>query len=338
MNTRRLCVTPLLVVVAACSVGSDYERPALAVRTNAVWRQPPEAALTAERMQLARWWERFGSTELSALAVRLVAQNLSLAEARQRLITVRARRGIVDADRLPQVLGTAGYTRAGTGDRSLNFQGPPPGQDVDVYSAGVTAGWELDLWGRVARLLEAADADVDVAVEDYRDAAVALLADLALAYVDASTLHHRLAVANRTVALQGETLRLAQSRLDAGNGTRLDVQQAERELLTTRAWLPQLQQALAAAENRIALLVGDRPRDGLVAAGGALTLPPAIGMGVPADLLERRTDVRRSERRLAAATARIGATEAERYPSISIGGTLALRAQTVSTLTGVPMR
>lgn len=317
---------------AACTVGPDYAPPAPTGRLAAAWRQPAGDAVTAERMDLARWWQRFGSDELSAFADQLVSQNLSLAEARQRVVAARARRGIVSADRLPQVRAGAGYTRASTGDRSLNFQGPPPGQDVDVYSVSTSAGWEIDLWGRVARNLEAADAEIDVAVEDYRDAAVSLLAELAIAYADASTLHQRLDVAGRGVALQEDTVRLVQSRLDAGSGTRLDLDQAQRELENTRALVPELQRALAAAENRIAVLLGERPRDGLVSAGAALAAPAVLGVGVPADLLARRADVRRAERRLAAATARIGAAEAERYPNISIGGTLALAARDVDTL------
>lgn len=332
MRSCRRIVAGFALVATACTVGPDYEVPDLTARTAAAWRQPAGDAVVRERADLARWWERFHSDELSALAARLAAQNLSLAEARQRIVTARARRGIDAAERLPQLSGGAGYARAGTGDDSLNFQGPPPGRDVDVYSLSVTAGWELDLWGRVARLLEAADADIDVAVEDYRDAAVSLLAELALAYVDAATLHQRLEVVGRNVELQQQTARLAQSRLDAGSGTRLDVEQAQRELQTTQSRLPQLQQALAAAENRIAVLVGERPRDGLVTATEPLALPAQLGLGVPAELLSRRADVRRGERRLAAATARIGATEAERYPTIALGGTLALRAQDASTL------
>jgi multidrug efflux system outer membrane protein len=328
----RSAATLSLLLVFACKVGPDYSRPDLEQRTSPAWRRPTGAAVSTERMDLACWWERFGSPELSSLAARLVSQNLSLAEARQRIVSARARRGIVNADRLPAVNGGAAYLRAGTGDQSVNFQGPPPGSDVDFYSLSMTAGWELDLWGRVARMVEAADADIDVAVEDYRDAAVSLLAELALAYVDATTLHQRIEVVGRNVALEEETLRLAQSRLDAGNGARLDVEQAQREFETTRALLPQLAQELAAAENRIAVLVGDRPRDGLVSAGGALELPVTLGLGVPADLLSRRADVRRSERRLCAATALIGASEAEHYPTISLGGTLALQAQDASTL------
>ena len=322
-------LAPLALLAGGCHVGPDYQPPDVSARTDAAWRTPSGPAITEQRTELVRWWERLGSPELDALATRLVHENLSLAEARQRVVTARANRGIVHADRLPQVRGGLGYVRAGTGDESLNFQGPPPGTNVDLYSASLAAGWEIDLWGRVARLVEAADADIDVAVEDYRDAAVSLLAELALAYVDARTLHDRLDVVRRNIDLQQETVRLAQSRFDAGNGSRLDVEQSQRELELSRSLVPELERGLRAAENRIAILVGERPADGFVAARDELTLPPAIGIGLPADLLARRADVRRAERALCAAVARIGAAEAERYPRITISGTVALQSMDI---------
>ncbi len=331
----RLCRSSLLLLAllpAGCRVGPDYEPPDLSPRTEAPWRAPDNAVIRGERAELSRWWERLGSAELSTLAERLVNENLSLAEARQRVITARARAGLVEADRWPEVSSAAGYIRAGTGDQSLNFQGPPRGREVDVTSVSVSAAWEIDLWGRVARAVEAAEADVDVAIEDFRAASVSLLAELALAFVAVQTLHARLEVAARSVALQRETRRLAESRLEAGSGTRLDVDQATRELDTTRASVPELKRQLALAENRVALLLGERPSDGLVIAGDTLTLPDAIDIGLPADLLSRRPDVRRSERTLAGAVARIGVAEGERYPRLSLSGTLALRTQDLGNL------
>jgi outer membrane protein, multidrug efflux system len=331
---RRGPLLGLLVLAAGCRVGPEHEPPDLSARTDPAWRNPSGPELTAEREQLARWWEQLGSPELSELAARLWVDNLSLSEARQRVLAARARRGVVAGERLPEVYGEATYMRAGTGDDSLNFQGPPPGRDVDVFSLGASAAWELDLWGRVGRLVESADAEVDIAIEDHRDAAVSLLAELALAYIDARALHLRLDVLERSIALQEETARLARSRFEAGNGARLDVEQAARELELSRARVPELRRALRAAENRVAILVGERPRDGLVAAEDELALPASIGLGLPADLLVRRADVRRAERRLAAAVARIGSAEAERYPRVSLTGTVALRAQDVDTLFG----
>lgn len=316
----------LTMLLAACKAGPDYAAPALEERTGAGWRAPRDADLGGERMDLAAWWERLGDPELDVLARELVRANLSLAQARQRLVAARARRGIARADRLPSVDVDGSYTRAGTGAESLNFAGPPPGERVDVFSAGLAAAWELDLWGRVARLEEAADAEVGAAIDDYRDAAVSLLAELALAYVDARTLAERIDVVQRNVALQERTLALAEDRLAAGNGPRLDVEQTRRLLEETRARIPELQRARAVAENRVAVLVGERPADGLVAGGAPLELPVGLGLGLPADLLSRRADVRAAERRLAAAVANVGAAEAEGYPRVAITGTIAARS------------
>lgn len=322
----------LALLACACAVGPDYSPPDLDARTGAAWREPQGEEVQAARQELAGWWRELESPELSALVERLLSQNLSLAVARQRVVAARAARGIAESERRPQLGGEAGVMATGTGDESLNFQGPLPGREVEVYYAGVTAAWELDLWGRVARLVELADAEIDVAVEDYRAAAVSLLAELALAYVDAHTSHERLAAAARAIDLRRETLRLAESRLAAGSGTRFDVEQATRELAGTQASVPALEHALAAAENRIAVLIGERPTDGLVSARVAPALPAAIGIGLPADLLSRRPDVRARERALAAAVARSGVAEAERYPRVALLGTLALRAPDADAL------
>jgi len=332
MAARSVSVLPLALLACACRVGPDYRSPDLSARTEPAWREPSGPEITRTRADLARWWQYLESDELDALAERLVHDNLSLAEARQRIVAAHARSAIAGADRRPRVDADVGYVRAGTGDQSVNFIGPPPGQEVSVTSAGVAALWELDFWGRVGRLVEAADAGVDVAVEDYRDASVSLLAELALAYVEACSAHALLDLQRRDVDLRRRTVELARSRLGAGNGSRLDVEQAERELERSRARAPELERTLRAAENRVAVLVGARPADGFVAARDPLSLPPEIGIGLPADLLARRADVRAAERRLAEAVARVGVAEAERYPRITIHGTLTLGARTLDAL------
>ncbi len=332
-SRRSGCGLVLALLIGSCRIGPDYEQPDVSRYTNPAWREPSGPEVSAARTELAYWWQRFGSAELDALATRLVRENLSLGEARQRIVAARAQAGIVDAERLPQVSGRLNYERAGTGDKSLNFVGPPPGKTVNVYSAGVTGGWEIDFWGRVGRLVEAASAEIAIAIEDYRDAAVSLLAELALAYVDAVTLRQRIDVLHHNIDLQEQTVRIAQSRLDAGNGSRLDVEQSQRELELSRARVPELMRAARVAENRIAVLVGARPADNLVTAKETLTLPADVGTGLPAHLLARRADVRAAERRLAAEVARIGAAEAERYPRITISGTLAMSAMNTNNLT-----
>ena len=327
---------PILIALglSACRVGPEHVPPDAAPLVEAGWRQAiaTDGPLTADGQELDRWWQSFGSDDLDALAERLLEQNLSLREAAERAIQARARAGIAGATRLPQLDGTAGYFRAGTGAESLNFQGPPPGRELSLFTAGLSAAWELDLWGRVARSVESAEAGVDIAVEDQRAAAVALLAELAAAYVDAHTLRERLAVTERSIAIQQQTEQLALVRWNAGSGTELDARQAERQLAETRAVRPELERALRATENRIAVLVGSRPADDLVPTTDALTLPPSIGVGVPADLLARRADVRRAERRLAQAVAAVGIAEADRYPRITLLGSVALQSSEFDSL------
>lgn len=325
----------LLVAIAAtaCQVGPEHETPDVSELVEADWRQGTDIGLAeGQRDELVGWWTRFGSAELDALAARLLRQSLTLREAAERAVAARARVGATEAGRRPRVDGDAGVYRAGTGDDSLNFQGPPPGTEVSVYSAGVIAGWELDLWGRVERLVEGAQAEVAMAEEDHRGIAVTLLAELALAYVDATTLQHRLEVLRRDLETREETLQLVRSRLDAGTGTRLELERAQRDLAASQARVPDLERARRLAENRIALLIGERPRDGLVTATDELKLPEDLDRGVPADLLTRRADVRRAERGLAAAVARVGAAEAERYPRIALNGSIAARTSELDDL------
>jgi len=333
----RAALFALALLTAGCRVGPDYVRPDPAGSAGLAWRDTGARGLDAakgpETADLARWWTRLGSDELDALALRLVRQNLPLEQARQRVLAAQAQRAIVGSERAPQLNAEAAAMRAGTGDESLNFAGPPQGKTVDVYAIGGSGGWELDLWGRVGRLREAADASVEARVEDVRAATVAMLARLALAYVDATAQRARLDALARSVALEDQAVELARTLVDAGTAPRFDLDRAELEAARARSRLPDAERALRAAENRIAVLVGELPSDELVAATDALVLPPIPARGVPADLLVRRADVRAAERRLAAAVAEIGAAEGERYPRLSIGGTVALRATEPGTLT-----
>jgi multidrug efflux system outer membrane protein len=283
-------------------------------------------ALAEGPAELAAWWSLLGSERLDALVERLLAENLTLEQARQRVLASRARYGATASARLPSADGSATYARAGTRNDGINFAGPPPGREVDVWSVATSAAWELDLWGRVARLVEGAEADIDIAVEDLHAAGVALVSELVLAYVDATTFAERERTARRDVEVRRDTLRSIELYAAAGRGTRLEVEGARQALARAEARVPELVRARRQAENRIAVLVGDRPTDGLVDGDETLTLPPSIGLGLPADLLSRRSDVRRAERALARAVAGIGVAEAERLPRITIGGTLALRA------------
>jgi NodT family efflux transporter outer membrane factor (OMF) lipoprotein len=180
----------------------------------------------------------------------------------------------------------------------------------------------------VARLVEAADADIDASYESYRAMMVSMAAELTLAYIDVRTLQARLAAADRNIALQEKTLRLDRVRLDAGTGTRLSVTRAEQLLDRTRALRPELRRALTEAQNRIKVLLGEPPQERDLAPSPMPVVPALIGMGIPADLLVRRPDIREAERRYAAAVARIGAAEAEKHLQLTLSGTFNLQSDT----------
>jgi NodT family efflux transporter outer membrane factor (OMF) lipoprotein len=205
--------------------------------------------------------------------------------------------------------------------------------DNDVYALGLDASWELDLWGRIRRAVEAADADLAATVEDARGVAVAVAAETAAAYVDLRELEYRLAIARNNVALQEQTLDLVRARFESGLVGERDVAQALTNVATTRARIPAFDAGARAAENRLAVLVGRAPGALDLSAAAPIPRPPdAVAVGVPADLLRRRPDVRRAERLLAAEVARIGVAEGELYPRLTLLGTLGVAAEVASDL------
>jgi multidrug efflux system outer membrane protein len=325
----------LILVITGCTVGPNYRPPDLSGYTKQAWHAASlegSQALDGQAQPMTAWWRQFKDQELRSLVERLVGSNVALAEARERIVQSRARRGIVNADHLPQIDLTANYARVGTGKEAVSFQGPPPGEEVNLYAAGVIAGWELDLWGRVGRLVEAADAQIEASYADYHDMMVSLAAELTLAYIDARTLRARLNMVGRNIALQEKTLDLSETRYRAGTGTQLQIAQSKQLLESTRALIPEYQRALTVAENRINVLLGQPPGAKVLKPGPLPSVPPLIGIGLPVDLLVRRPDIRGAERRYAAAVAQIGAAEADRYVRLSLSGTLSLQTDTSSAL------
>ncbi len=319
---RALPCVLLAVAAGGCRVGPDYETPALEAVLPERWTAEESGAGVDD---VAAWWTLLEDTELAALVERALAGSFDVAEARERIVAARARRGIENAARLPTIDAEASYERAATGEEGLVLGGAPPGSEVDIYSLGVVAGWEIDLWGRVARLVEAADAEIDLAVEDFRAARVALASEVAREVVEIRSLTREIELVEATVEADRESLEIAIARERAGFAGGLDVSRAERELESDLALLPQLRADRRAAELRLAVLLGEPAGAQLVVERGLPRRDVLPDLGVPADLLLRRPDLRRAERDLAAATARIGAAEAERYPRVAISGSLALQ-------------
>lgn len=311
-----------------CSaVGPDYETPQPELPPT--WREPAQAGLAPQPADLSAWWQRFEDPALDALVQRAARQNLDVRTALARVREARALRGVAAADRLPNVDLDASYARRGD---SENTPFGAFATEFDRYAVSLGASWEIDLWGRVRRSIEAADADLGASVEDARDVAVMVVAETAVGYVDLRAFQRRLELARTNVALQEQTLALVQARFDAGLVRERDVAQAMTNVETTRSRVPALEAGLRSAENRLAVLLGLPP--GALAAEldevRPIPVPPTeVAVGVPADLLRRRADVRRAERNLAAETARIGVAEGDLYPRLSLLGNLGLEADHV---------
>jgi NodT family efflux transporter outer membrane factor (OMF) lipoprotein len=206
----------------------------------------------------------------------------------------------------------------------------------DAYSAGFDASWELDVFGGVRRSVEAAEADLDRAGANLGDTQVSLAAEVALNYVELRALQARLGIARANLASQSETLQLTEWRAEAGLVSGQDVEQARTNREQTRAQIPNLETSSAEAEHRLDLLLGKAPgtlHARLVPAGELPDVPTGIAVGIPADVLRRRPDVRAAERQLAAETARVGVAEAARYPSFRLSGSIGIEALSFGDLT-----
>ncbi|HEX6768063.1 MAG TPA: efflux transporter outer membrane subunit [Candidatus Binatia bacterium] len=314
-----------LLCLAGCfAVGPDYQRPDIA--TPAQWGPSLRGGLSAtepEATTLAEWWTTLGDAELSLLVERAVMSSLDINIAQARIREARARRGIAEAGLYPWVnLGGSATVSRGSEDLGT-------GERRELYRTGFDASWELDLFGGVRRSIEAARGELEASAADYQDVLVSLVAEVALNYVDLRTLQEQLQVAQDNLREQAETLQLTEWRFAAGLVSSLDVEQAKTNLESTRAQLPRLRTSIEAAKNRLAILLGVFPgalQAQLTARKPIPEAPPEVAVGVPAEALRRRPDVRRAERQLAAQTARIGVATADLYPKFTLPGTIGLEA------------
>jgi NodT family efflux transporter outer membrane factor (OMF) lipoprotein len=283
---------------------------------------------------LAAWWKTLDDPLLTSLIERTVAGNLDLKTAWAKVREARARLGLSQADLFPTLTANGSTTHTETRQNSPQSTGSST-QTRDLYKAGFDAGWELDIFGGVRRSIEAADANVQSSQEALRDVLVSLLAETALNYVEVRSSQSQLAVAESNLAIQQETYTLTQLRYQAGLSDDLAVQQAQANLENTRSQIPSLRSGLEAAENRLAVLVGEPPGtlEKELAENKPLPVPPPeIAVGVPAETLRQRPDVRQAERQLAAQTARIGVATAELYPKFSLSGSIGLEANSIGNL------
>lgn len=309
----------LLSGLAASGCATTTARPvAPPVAVPAGWqRAGQEAVLSRPTGSLSRWWDGLGDPTLTELVEKALVANPGLRIARSRLRQARAQRGLARIALLPSLDGSLG---GGTSERT-------GGEAQQSWSAGLDASWEVDVFGSNRQAVSAAQADLEATSASLHDTQVSLAAEVALGYVELRSAQARLLIARGSLARQEETLDLTRWRAQAGLTTDLDVQQSRANLEQTRAGIPGLETSVARSEHALATLLGQPPaalHELLSAAGPVPTVPDAVVVGIPADALRQRPDVRVAERRLVAETARLGAARAQRFPSLRLSGALGL--------------
>ena len=328
LSTRPVSRTAALLagglLACGCAVGPDYREPALDPPDT--WHQALVQGLSTGEADLATWWKVLDDPILDGLIERATAGSLDLRAAVDRIDQARAARGIAVGAGLPSLDADAVYSYSKDSEEVV---GPIPDNPRNFYSTALGAGWEVDLFGRIRRSVESAEATLEASVEDYRDVLVVLYAQIATNYADVRTLQERIRYAEQNIDLQRQTLELVRVRNRVGLVGDLDLRQAELNLSRTKSFVPQLRAALVVALNRIAVLIGGYP-EGLDAAlrepGPLPNGDVEVALGPPANLLRQRPDVRRAERALAAQTAQIGVATADLYPRLALLGTISLSA------------
>ncbi|HEY6640799.1 efflux transporter outer membrane subunit [Povalibacter sp.] len=331
MLTRSFLLAIGLTCFTACSVGPNFERPQ--ARLPEQWQNASEATQID-----ADWWTQFGDATLNELIDRARAGNLDLKIAALRVAQSRAQRSIATGERWPAVQVSAGYQRRresehGVTTRLIDILVPPGNsrdqiiaavsQPYDVYEAGFDAAWEIDLWGRVRRAIESADAGVSAGTEGFRDAELTLVAEVTRAYLELMGVRDQLRIARDDVASGTDELEITEYRVKGGLVSELDLSVQKAQVSTVRAQIPDLEHREAALQNALALLVGADPnalRSELATRPASPALPAIAAAGVPSELARRRPDIRRAEAELHAATAEIGVAVADLYPRISLTG------------------
>jgi len=325
------CAVLTILIIAGCAaVGPNYTPPETPM--SPAWHSPLKGGLTnldADPKILASWWMTLNDSVLSNLMDRAVSGNLDLKKALARVREARARRSIAETGLFPTLDAT------GSATRSLRNKDTGSGKTSELYAAGFDAGWELDIFGAVRRSVEAAEADLQANQEELCNVLVSLLAEVALNYVEVRSFQARLVAAEANLESQSETYQLTQLRYEAGLTDELAGQQARYSLENTRSQIPTLRTGVEEAMNRIAVLLGEQPGKVHTELETRRPIPvttPEVAVGVPADLLRRRPDVKQAERQLAAQTARIGMATADLYPRFTLNGSIGLETLSLSNV------
>jgi len=313
-------------------VGPNYSRPAVPVAD--AWIDAADQRLRSDSADDSQWWTSFNDPVLSELVQSAYAQNLSVREAGFRVLQARAQLGIAVGELFPQMQTNVGEFSANAASLNVANRQFTPERWFNQWNYGFNLAWELDFWGRLRRAIESSEATLDASIEQYDDVLVTLLGDVASTYVAYRTTQQRIAYAEENVRVQQEILTLATARYQGGQTSQLDVNQSQSDLSNTQSLIPRLRISLRQANNRLCILLGMPPEDlhQRLGTGPIPTVPADVAVGIPAELLRRRPDVRRAERQVAAQSAQIGIAQSDLYPQITINGAVGWSSQDLHSL------
>jgi multidrug efflux system outer membrane protein len=328
----------ILLALTGCVQGTEYKKPEVKIPpawdTMGTGQPQPGVPLSAEKLPEARWWREFQNDELTGLIEKALMNNHDMRRAASRVMEGRATLLAAGAGLYPQVNVSASYSRIEISPNTLAALGlaapqrigpqvfATPGTGFNLYNTAADLRWELDLWGRIRRGMEAASAEADALEQDHRAIALSLIGDVGQAYFRLRELDEQIAIAEHNVTVRQDSLGIVQTRAKVGLATELDVKRADMLVAESAAQIPAFRRLRAVELHRIEVLCGAPP--------GTLALPPKplrsvviqpeIPVGMPSQLLERRPDILQAERTLIAANARIGEARAYFFPSLSITG------------------
>ena len=324
-----ILLLPVLLAFAGCMVGPNYQRPKVSVSPS--FGESGDPRLSAESTNYRDWWKAFNDPVLDHLVARAYRDNLTLQQAGVRVLQARAQLGIAVGEIFPQsqqAVGSVQYNRTSDRASTAAFFGNGGGSFAYWQSTiGTQASWELDFWGRIRRGIQSADASLLATLADYDNTLVTLTADVANTYIALRTAEERIRIAQENIDIQQQTLEIVEARFEYGTVTQLDVEQARTVLLNTQATLPTLETQRRQARDALSVQLGMPPNDlgDLLDGPSAIPAsPPQIIVGIPADLLRRRPDIRSAELQAVAQSAQIGVARADLFPAFSLIGNLVL--------------
>ena len=337
---RPLALLIAAVSLGACTLGPDYQRPELPVPNEYKQAEGWKTATPADVLQRGNWWMLYGDAELNALVARLNVSNQNLAAAEAQYRQARALVRGARSQLFPTLGASAGATRAGQGGstNSTVQSGSSISGVSESYSLGLDASWELDIWGRLRRNLEANRADMQASAADLAAVRLSLQSELVQTYLQLRVMDEQQRLLDQTVAAYARSLRLTDNQYQAGIVPKSDVSQARAQLKSTQAQAIDLRWQRAQMEHAIAVLIGVPPSELNIAEVRDIPRLPDVPLALPSQLLERRPDIASAERQVMAANAQIGVAEAAWYPDLTLSASGGYRNSSFSNLISLPNR